>query len=231
MNHDKQKPKNRRSVIAGMGAAALGIAAATAGQAQQRRSSSNAFEPARHDLDSWLSELPGRHRIFVDTATPNGGAEGLLYANNLFNAHREAYSGEDSDLALVICFRHFSTPFGYVDAVWDKYGEIFHSLIQFPDPATGQAPRINLLSSAAHTTLPNFGTTIDSLIAKGAQFAICNNATNFIADQVATQTGTAVESVYRELVAGAIPNSRFVPAGVMAVTRAQEYGYSLLYGG
>ncbi len=39
------------------------------------------------------------------------------------------------------------------------------------------------------------------------------------------------DSVYKELVASAIPNGHFVAAGVIAVTRAQEYDYSLLTAG
>jgi hypothetical protein len=37
-----------------------------------------------------------------------------------------------------------------------------------------------------------------------------------------------VDTVYKELIANTIPNSRMVSAGVLAVNRAQEYGYTLL---
>jgi len=36
------------------------------------------------------------------------------------------------------------------------------------------------------------------------------------------------ETIYTELVANTIPNSHMVAAGVLAVNRAQEYGYTLL---
>lgn len=220
--------KGRRSLIAGMGVAAAGIAMGTAtSQAQQ----ASGFQPRRHSLDAWMDELPGQHRVFIDSATAHGGAEALLYGNNIYGAQESAYSGGPEDFAMVICFRHFSTPFGYNDAVWEKYGEGFNQLIQFPDPNTGQAPKINLMNSTTHPGLPNFGNTIDSHVAKNTQFAICNNATNFIAGQLAAASGGSADDIYKELVAGAIPNSRFVSAGVMALTRAQEYGYSLLYAG
>ena len=103
--------------------------------------------------------------------------------------------------------------------------------MDFSDPETGGAPIINLMNSADHATLPNFGNTIDSLVEKGTQFAVCNAATQFFAQQIANAQGGSADAVYEELVAGAIPNSRFVSAGVMALTRAQEYGYSLLYAG
>jgi len=36
------------------------------------------------------------------------------------------------------------------------------------------------------------------------------------------------DAVYKELVANLIPNSHMVAAGVVAVNRAQEYGFTLL---
>ena len=46
---------------------------------------------------------------------------------------------------------------------------------------------------------------------------------------MADARGEAADDIYQELVANAIPNGRFVAAGVVAATRSQEYGYSLLY--
>jgi intracellular sulfur oxidation DsrE/DsrF family protein len=218
--------------MTGVGVAIAGlVASASSAQAQTSRSQSGRFEPTRHRLDAWLDELPGTHRVFIDSGSANGGAEAVGYANNLYIATASAYTGEQAEIATVVCFRHFSTPFGYNDAMWEKYGEAFHSLIQFPDPATSAAPKVNMLNSAAHKTLGNRGVTIDALVAKGAHFAICNMATQLIASVAAQRTGGKTEDVHNELVANAVANSHFVPAGVMALTRAQEYGYSLLVAG
>ena len=187
-----------------------------------------AFQPARHAVDAWFDELPGSHRVFVDTASADGGAEGIGYANNLYVATESAYAGQRATPAIVVCFRHFSTPFGFNDAIWAKYGDIIHALLQYPDPMTGGAPKVNLMNSNAHKMLSNRGVTIDALAAKGTQFAICNMATQFFAFTVGQQTGRNVNEVHDELVANAIKNSHFVSAGVMALTRAQEYGYSVL---
>jgi len=224
----------RRSLMTGMGTAVAGfvVGASAACAAQTPEAPETAgFAPARHELDAWLDQLPGQHRVFIDSATAIGGAEALLYANNLYNAQENAYSGGPADFAMVVCLRHFSTPFGYNDAVWAKYGGMFHGAMQFPDPNTGAAPAINLMNSPDHASLPNLGNTIDSLVARGTQFAICDAATRFFSQQIAAGAGVSADEVYQELVAGAIPNSRFVSAGVIALTRAQEYGYSLLYSG
>ena len=53
-------------------------------------------------------------------------------------------------------------------------------------------------------------------------------ATHFFAGGIAAQAGGNGDAVYKELVANTIPNSHMVAAGVVAVNRAQEYGYTLL---
>jgi len=229
MQRKNDEITSRRSIITGLGAAAAGAALVSTTACAQ--TPATGFQPARHSLDAWLDQQPGTHRVFIDSSTAHGGAEALLYANNLYTARENAYAGEPADFAIVVCYRHFSTPFGYKDEIWNKYGEIFNSVMQFPDPVTGAAPKINLMNSAAHTTLPNFGVTTDAMGAKGTQFAICSAATQFIAGVIANETGGNAEAIRDELMAGAIPNSRFVSAGVVALTRAQEYGYSLLYAG
>ena len=230
MNEDDDI-RARRSVMAGVGVAIAGLAAGASSARAQAPAGPTGFRPARHPQDAWLDALPGVHRVFIDSATPRGGAEALLYARNLYRAQETAYADESADFAMVVCFRHSSTPFGYNDAVWAKYGEVLHTRIQMPDPATGAAPKINLMNSESHTTLPNSGVTVDAMREKGAQFAICLSATQFFSRAIARETGGRAEDVLEELVAGGIGSSRFVSAGVMALTRAQEYGYSLLYAG
>jgi predicted peroxiredoxin len=85
-------------------------------------------------------------------------------------------------------------------------------------------------ATAYGVNLPNFGNTIDSVLELGVEIAICDAATQFLAAQIAAATGAEVGTAYEELKANAVPG-RFVSAGVMALTRAQEYGYSLLYAG
>src|SRR3989441_1814228 len=220
----------RRSLMTSLGAVAA--AAVLVPESAGAQSGGSTFRPTRHKQDSWMAELKGQHRVFIDSSTASGGAEALLYANNLYLANDGGYSLKPADLAIVVCFRHFATPFGYNDAAWKKYGKAFGSIMQFKDPKTGLPPSANLMNSAEYGfALPNLGVTLSSLIERGTRFAICDAATNFIATQIAQDSGASKDSVYQELVASAIPNGRFVPAGVVAVTRAQEYSYSLLSAG
>ena len=131
-----------------------------------------------------MDELKGQHRVFIDSSTASAGAEAILYANNLYVANEGGYSLKPSDLAIVVCLRHFATPFAYNDAAWKKYGKAFGSIMQLKDPKTGLAPSSNLMNSADYGfALPNLGVTLNALIERGTQFAICDMATSFFATQ------------------------------------------------
>lgn len=225
MTEGNDKQLKRRALLGGMGmaAAGLGVGAANAEIGE--------FEPARHDVDAWMGGLSGTHRAFIDSATAFGGAEALHFARNILNAHGNAYGGSDEDYAMIVCLRHYSTVFAYSDAVWKKYAKEIYADTGFADPQTGNAPDINLMRAENRTMLPNGGATIDYLVGRGVQFAICNAATRYFASVFSAAGHGDADDIHKELVASAIPNSRFVSAGVMAVTRAQEYGYSLLYAG
>lgn len=197
----------RRALITNAGVAAVaGLAAVPASVYSQAAPQQVAFKPERHALDSWMDELPGTHRVFVDTATRQGGTDSLRFASNILAAQEEDYGGRAQDVAIVVCFRHQSTPYGFDDALWSKYS------------LGGDNEKSNPLRRS-----------ITSMVEKGMHFAICSRATRGIAGRLAGAAGVSVDEMMKELMAGAIPNSHFVPAGVMAVTRAQEYGYSLLY--
>jgi len=184
----------------------------------------------RHPEDAWLDQAAGaKHRIVIDAPTTHGAAEAVLFANNLYEQTKAAYKGTEKDLAIVIVLRHFGTPFGYNDTIWAKYGKAMGTLLEYNDPKTKQPPTTNLLNSKEYgMQLPNFGNTLDQVQKLGTRFAICDAATHFIASQLAANGGNA-DAIYKELVANIIPGSRMVSAGVVGVTRAQEYGYSLIY--
>lgn len=229
---ERLSPVARRSFLSrlGTGAAALGAAVAVAPPAQAQ--TGNGFQPRRHNEDAWLDAPKGGHRIVIDSSTPDGGGSALLYAANNFAANKAGYNLDPPDVAVVVVLRHFSTPFGYTDAIWSKYGAAFSELINFKDPKTKAAPMTNLFYSADYgLMLTNFGNTIPSLVQKNVQFAICNVATRFFAGALADKTKGDADAIYRELAANLIPNAHMAAAGVLAVNRAQEHGYSFLYAG
>jgi intracellular sulfur oxidation DsrE/DsrF family protein len=187
------------------------------------------FQPTRHAQDAWLDALPGKHRTIIDGSTVAGAGTALLYAYNLYAANMSEYSLPERDVAVVVCLRHSGTAFGFNDAMWGKYGKSMNAAVQLADPNTKDTPKTNLFYSVDYGfALTNLGVTIESLVKQGTRFAICAMATRGLAGSIAAETGTDAETVYKELVANTIPNSRMVAAGVLAVTRAQEYGYALV---
>jgi hypothetical protein len=210
---------NRRALVAGLGAT---LAAITAGaRSVGAQSTSRGFSPARHDTDGWMDQMPGKHRMFVDSASRQGGEDAVLFASNLFNVNESAYGIKPADLAVIVCFRHQSTAFGYNEAMWTKYGSHFSQRLELPKPVT-----VNPMNPSGP---PAEGArTVATLIAKGAQIAVCAQATRAMAGRIAMATGASQDEIFKELTANAVRNGRFVPAGVVAATRAQEYGFSLL---
>jgi len=218
----------RRSLMSGLAAAAVGVAVA-AKPLRAQTAGGGRFQPARHPQDAWLDAVAGKHRTFIDASTPRGAGEALLYANNLYEANKSGYALPDSDIVVVACMRHFATPFAYNDAIWKKYGQNISMLIGFTDPKTKKAPSTNLLNSSAYgMALSNLGNSIDAVVKRGTRFAVCDMATHFFAAQLADATKGNADAIYKELVANTIPNSHMVAAGVVAVNRSQEYGYTLL---
>ena len=233
MHDQKSSPVARRSFLSRfcVGMAAFG-AAAVPGVAAASQSPEPAnpgrWQPRRHPQDDWLDRLPGQHRLVFDTTMPEGLGGAMLYASNFYLANQNGYGLGNTDVAVVIVLRHNSTPFAYNDAMWAKYGAIMAQRSNVIDPATGQPPKINIYNSgsaAAGSTLRSAGITLDGLISKGMHVAVCEMATRRIAGAVAQAT-SAGNAVYPELVANLIGTAHLVPAGILAVNRAQERGYS-----
>ncbi len=221
-----QSVLQRRSFVTQFaGPAAAATFGARTLQAQSRIAAR--WEPERHTEDDWLDKVPGKHRLVFDATMPDGFGCALLYASNYFIANKDSYGLQDSDLAVVIVARHFATPFAFNDVVWKKYGATISRLTNFTDPKTKQAPAANLYN-LPDSGLPNRSATIDGLIGRGVQFAVCQMATRQIAEPLASAVGGDAESVFKELSANLVANSRLVPAGIVAVNRAQERGYAFV---
>jgi hypothetical protein len=210
---------NRRALVAGLGAT---LAALTTGAGSLRaQSAPRGNGPVRHDQDRWMDDLPAKHRVFVDTASRQGGQDGVLFASNIFNVTESAYGVKPTDLGLIICFRHQSTPFGYNEAMWVKYGQYFSERLELPKPVS-----VNPVNPAG--PLEAGARTIATLADKGAVIAVCAQATRGMAGRIATATGGSQDAILKELMANPVRDGRFVPAGVIAATHAQELGYTLL---
>ena len=202
-----------------MGAAAAAVALGSTGAHAQAPATD--FKPARHEQDAWFDKIPGKHRMVLDVTSPEGVGEALSFATNLFAGNKSGYDLNDADLAMVICLRHFATVFAFTDPVWAKYGKGMADAVKYTARAS-DLPNTNPYNAPPRSAF-------DALARRGVQFMVCDTASHRFARMLAG-SGDG-EAVYKEMAANMIPSSRFVPAGVVGTTRAQEYGYSLLFVG
>ena len=211
----------RRSLISGMSAVAAAFAVGARPASAQTAAAP--FQPARHPQDGWLDKIPGKHRVVFDVTSSRGVPEALHFANNIYSGNKSLYGLDEADLAVVIILRHSATAFGYSDAIWAKHGKVLTQAASYTDPKGGEPPTVNPFNATRIET-------INEMAKRGVQFGVCDTASHNLARRLAGPSGDA-DATYKEMVASMIPSSRLVVAGVISVTRAQEYGYSVVHAG
>jgi intracellular sulfur oxidation DsrE/DsrF family protein len=218
----------RRLFIArlGVGAGVVGASVISSPAIGAQGAADTAWRPARHTQDDWYDKIPGVHRFLFDTSTAESMGWSLQFATNYFTANQDVYGLKESDLAVIIVARHKSTSFAYNDSIWAKYGKQISEQAEFVDPKTKEPPKINVYGPAGETAQAG---RMEALIKKGVQFAVCSASTRGIATRIAKANGLEVDSVVKEITSNLIGNSHMVPAGILAVNRAQEHGYSFIY--
>ena len=221
--------KSRRTFLSDLGVAASAAGAtfaagATAAHAQTATESR--WQAARHPQDDWFDELPGKHRFFFDTTTPDRLEDAIQFAGNFYTANKGDYGLENAELAVIIGMRHRSAPFAFNDAIWAKYGVTLAKRAEWTDPKSTEAPKVNPFTPVA-AAAPARARGLAGAMNLGVQFAICNLSTHGIAGLIASATGGKADDIYKELAANLIGKARLVPAGIVAVNRAQEHGYSI----
>jgi intracellular sulfur oxidation DsrE/DsrF family protein len=145
-----------------------------------------------------------------------------MFANNFFTANKNGYGIEDKELGVVIGLRHDAIAFAFNDAIWAKYGAIMAENAKFTDPKTNQPPTTNLRSASYET-----------LAKRGVHFAFCDMSAHRIAGVIARKVDKTMDDIYKEIAPHAVGGGagHFVPAGIVAVNRSQERGYSIAYVG
>ena len=210
-----------------MGAGIVGAGVAVVPTVEAQAASENGWKAARHAQDDWYDKIPGVHRYVIDSASAEGFGWALWFAKNYYTANQDAYGLKDSDLAVIVVARHKSTSFAYNDAIWAKWGKQLSEQAEFVDPKTKEPPKVNFYGAAGDSG--RLAGTMDAVIKKGVQFGVCSMSTRGIATAIAKANGLEVDAVVKEITANLIPNARMVPAGVVAVNRAQEHGYSFIF--
>lgn len=236
--HRARGPLARRSFLSrvGAGVAALGAAFGAGSPAQAQSAQNSAAEaspwkPMHHPEDDWFDQPAAKHRFFLDTTSPEAFAQALTFARNFYTGNTNGYRLADADIAQIICARHRSTMFAFNDAMWAKYGATMAERANgFVDPKTKQVPTSNIYMSAGSGEESwNGAAPLDALLKRGVRLAVCSLATRGAATAIARKSGAKVDDVFKELTEHLVPSARMVPAGIVAVNRAQEHGYTISY--
>jgi len=211
----------RRSLMSGIGAFAAAFAFGSR-RASAQAGAAPAFQPARHSQDEWLDKIPGQHRVVFDVTSAKGVTDAIRFVGNTYSGNKSMYGLDEPDLAIVVVLRHSATAFGYSDAVWTKYATALARFTDYTDPKSAEPPKGNPFTAAPRHAF-------DGLAKRGVQFGVCETASHGIARSLAA--GGDADATFKEMAANMIPASRLVAAGVIGVTRAQEYGYGVVYCG
>jgi intracellular sulfur oxidation DsrE/DsrF family protein len=118
---------------------------------------------------------------------------------------------------MVIVARHGSAPFAFNEAIWTKYGKLFAANMSANDKVAHPNPSTNVHAAR-----------LAALGKQGMRLAVCSLTTRAYTQIIAKDTGATPEAVLKELTANTAAPATFVPAGIVAVTRAQERGYALV---
>ena len=205
----------RRSFLSRLGGAAAFIGGAPS-QPAVAAQSRPPFDAARHAQDDWFDELPGKHRIIFDTFMSDMFGEAVGFVGNYISVNKDAYELGEKDIAVVLTVRHQTAPFAFNDAMWAKYGKQFSDRMKFVDPKTKEPPTANV-----------YGAQLARYAKSGMHLAICSLTTRAFTRIIANAFGTKADDVFAELGANTVAPGHFVPAGIVAVSRAQERGYTL----
>src|SRR5262249_15703899 len=128
------------------------------------------------------------------------------------------YGLGDADLDVLLVVRHGTTPFAFNERIWTKYGAIFAANMSTNNKALHPNPSTN-----------RHAARLAEYSKRGVlRLALCERPTRAYVDIISKETGATPEAVRKELADNVIGDARFVPAGIVAVTRAQEHGYSVV---
>ena len=179
--------------------------------------------------DTWATTLAAaKYRAVIDG--PEIG-EGDLFWNAyaFMDGCKKVLGAAEGEVNVAVVIRHSAIALAYGDAIWSKYE--LGKRLKVKDPITEKKATRN-----PFLTLPDghpdmawmANVTITGLGARGVTFPCCNQATRFLASQIAKWNHLDKAAVYEELKQNLVPGARLQPTGLYATMRAQQVGAAFM---
>ena len=219
-----------RRAILGAGALVAGAGVLATAACAPKDTSAKGWTPAMEELDAWLDMPDTSHRMVFDTTSYDAASAALNYVTNFYLANDSGYGLKPEAIGTVLILRARSTPFGYADSIWAKYGSKFADFMKLDGDIAQRAKTANpLYTGGEPSEAGGDPVTLASLHEKGTRFAICGMATRGISEMLAEDADASADDIEAEFKANLIPGGLIVPAGIVAVNRAQEHGFAFAY--
>lgn len=214
MTGQSSNPGARRRFLAQL-SGGLAAMAGMATPAAAQQVSAALTEP---DHDAWMQRARGEHRALFHAAAPGDGAA-MLMATNFLDVYGSAYGAPRDHVSAVVGVHGAALPIALSDGAWDRYE--LGKRINVSDPATNEPAKRNVFAVGGPYS-------IDTAIARGILLLVCNVALTLTAGSIARARSLVAAEVYDDLKSSLVPGAILVPGLVVAISRAQEKGFTYI---
>lgn len=170
------------------------------------------------DHDAWMQRAAGEHRALFHATSPADGAP-MLMAMNFLDVYGSAYGAPRNHVSAVIGVHGAALPVALNDGAWDRYE--LGRRINVSDPNTKEPAKRNVFAVGGPYS-------IDTAMARGVVLLVCNVALTLTSRSIAGARSLAEADVYNDLKSSIIPGAVLVPGLVVAISRAQEKGFTYI---
>lgn len=214
MTEQNSNPGARRRFLAQLSGGLAAIAGITTPVAAQQVTAA-LTDP---DHDAWMQRARGKHRVLFHATSPGDGVP-MLMAMNFLDIYGSAYRASREHVSVVIGVHGAALPIALNDGVWDRYE--LGKRINVSDADTKEPARRNIFAIGGPYS-------IDTAIARGVVLLVCNVALTLTAGSIARARSLVEADVYNDLRSSLIPGAILVPGLVVAISRAQEKGFTYI---
>ena len=153
------------------------------------------------------------------------GGEGLYAMNNLLGTYQHSLNVPLDQVNLIgVLYRVEPVAVAFNDDVWNSV--IIPALPKMSAALRSNFESVRVTSGNPFRFRPaganGEDASVESLVARGANFFVCSNATMKLALQLGNATREDPQAIYQRFTAGLVDGASFVPTGVWALHALQE---------